>query len=407
VRELKCNLLIFLNILFATTVCSSQVNTDLRPQVKSPEVNKFEQYMNMPVNLVSGTPQISIPIYTLEYGGMKLPISLDYDASGVKVESIASSVGQNWSLNVGGVVSRIVKGAPDEGNPYRWTAQSSEEKMGINGYYKDFGLTKLESSLNSFSENVYSSNEVDNRAIQFYKWNNDLASGLRDSQPDLFYFNSPEGNSKFVFNDKREVVYLENTDFMIKENNPTGSEFISWNLISPNGIKYKFGLDEATGLQGSGNAAESSYNLDDCPLCGGLGGAVNHFIVNSWFLTEIATSINNSKIQLNYVDNNFKQVVNNIQSKYTENCQYYSNNGTTVEGSGCLDEEYQYNSFAQSPYVGPLFDHSNIVGMNMQAKPNSSHIVHSKLISKISAGTIEINFIYSQRDDLLLSLIHI
>ncbi len=397
----QLNLVLFVSVLFGTTLCRSQVNTDLRPQVKSPEVNKFEQYMNMPVNLVSGTPQVSIPIYTLEYGGMKLPISLDYDASGVKVESIASSVGQNWSLNVGGVVSRIVKGAPDEGNPYRWTAQSSEEKMGINGYYKDFGLTKLESSLNSFSENVYSSDEVDNRAIQFYKWNNDLASGLRDSQPDLFYFNSPEGNSKFVFNDKREVVYLENTDFTIKENNPTGAEFISWNLISPNGIKYKFGLDGATGLQGSGNAAESSYNLDECSLCGGLGGAVNHFIVNSWFLTEIATSVNNNKIQLNYVDNNYKQVVNNIQSKYTENCKYYSINGSTVEGIGCWDEEYQYTSFAQSPYVAPLFDHSNDIGMNMQAKPNSSHIVHSKLISKITAGTIEINFIYSLRDDLL------
>jgi hypothetical protein len=110
-----------------------QVNTDLRPAVKSPEVNKFEQYMNMPVNLVSGTPQVNIPIYTLNYGGMSLPISLEYDASGVKVESIASCVGQNWTLNVGGVVSRIVKGAPDEGNPYKWTEAPPTDK--ISNYY--------------------------------------------------------------------------------------------------------------------------------------------------------------------------------------------------------------------------------------------------------------------------------
>ena len=142
----QCNLLIFLNILFATTLCSSQANTDLRPQVKSPEVNKFEQYMNMPVNLVSGTPQVSIPIYTLEYGGLILPISLEYDASGVKVESIASSVGQNWSLNVGGVVSRNTKGAPDEGA----VSVSTKSMVDISGYYKDYGLSKFDLLLNNF-----------------------------------------------------------------------------------------------------------------------------------------------------------------------------------------------------------------------------------------------------------------
>src|SRR5690606_11476369 len=67
------------------------INADLRPDIKSPEVNKFEQYTDLPINMVSGTPQISIPIYTLQYKGMEVPITLEYDASGVKMESIASS----------------------------------------------------------------------------------------------------------------------------------------------------------------------------------------------------------------------------------------------------------------------------------------------------------------------------
>jgi len=100
------SILLFSIYIFNQTLFA-QINTDLRPQVKSPEVNKFEQYLNMPVNLASGTPQINIPIYTLEYGGMSLPITIEYDASGVKVESIASSVGQNWSLNVVEIESNV------------------------------------------------------------------------------------------------------------------------------------------------------------------------------------------------------------------------------------------------------------------------------------------------------------
>lgn len=359
----QCNLLIFLNILFATTLCSSQVNTDLRPQVKSPEVNKFEQYMNMPVNLVSGTPQVSIPIYTLEYGGMTLPISLEYDASGVKVESIASSVGQNWSLNVGGVVSRNTKGAPDEG-----AVGYPKSSIMVNGYYKDYGLTKLEEALSTYS------NVENSRYLQFNWWLEDVNAGKKDSQPDLFYFSTPEGGSKFVFNDQRKVVYLENTDFMIQEEY-LPSYFKTWMVTSPKGTKYKFGLDTGTDF-GVNNAVEKNYcnqSIDEIAFA-------NNFIINAWFLTEISNYTSANKIQLEYVDNNYTHTTISkpiVQSSFL--CL-----PNMLPSTNCdITAESQYATLAENP-------------VNTTSQ---SHVI-SKLISKIKAGTTQINFIYSNRDDL-------
>jgi YD repeat-containing protein len=359
-------LLYALSVLCSTSTVMAQINTDMRPQVKSPEVNKFEQYMNMPVNLVSGTPQVSIPLYTLEYAGMTLPISLEYDASGVKVESIASSVGQNWSLNVGGVVSRNTKGAPDEGS----VSASTKSLISINGYYKDYGLSKLDQLLNNFSN----TEPVFAKYSQFGWWLEDVNAGKRDGQPDLFYFSTPEGGSKFVFNDQRKVVYLENTDFMIQEDF-VPNYFRTWLVTSPKGTKYKFGLDTGTEF-GLNNAVEKNYtnqSVNEIVFD-------NNFIINSWFLTEITNFTSSSKIQLEYIDNNYSHTSIN---KPVSQSNFLCIPNTLMNSNCTITPETQYNQLAMYP-----------------VNTTSENHVVSKLISKIIAGTTQIKFTYSNRDDL-------
>jgi hypothetical protein len=81
----------------------------------SPEAQAFTKYGNIPVNLYTGVPDITIPIYTIQGREINIPISLSYDASGIKVEQIATAAGIGWNLNYGGgMITRRVHGYPDD-----------------------------------------------------------------------------------------------------------------------------------------------------------------------------------------------------------------------------------------------------------------------------------------------------
>ena len=78
--------------------------------IKSPEAASFEKIGEIPVSLFTGVPQISIPLYEIDCGGYSFPITLDYQATAIKVNQEASWVGLNWLLNAGGAVTtRISK----------------------------------------------------------------------------------------------------------------------------------------------------------------------------------------------------------------------------------------------------------------------------------------------------------
>ena len=87
---------------------------DLVKVPASPEAQAFTKYGNTPVNLFTGSPGINIPIASLKGREIEVPISLTYDASGIKVEQIATWVGLGWNLNAGGMVTRQTNGNPDD-----------------------------------------------------------------------------------------------------------------------------------------------------------------------------------------------------------------------------------------------------------------------------------------------------
>lgn len=93
----------------------------------SPSAANFLQYGNNPVNISKGLPSISIPIYTLEVDGIQIPISLSYDASGVKVDDISSTVGLKWTLNAGGGVFRTVRDLDDFGLSTSWIRETTNQ----------------------------------------------------------------------------------------------------------------------------------------------------------------------------------------------------------------------------------------------------------------------------------------
>jgi hypothetical protein len=109
----KTLLSLFLICLFHFTKAQQKYpSLDFKPQ--SPATAAFTRYGDVPVDLSTGVPDISIPIYTLSGHGINVPVSISYHASGIKVQDVASVVGLGWTLNAGGVITRSVLGQPDE-----------------------------------------------------------------------------------------------------------------------------------------------------------------------------------------------------------------------------------------------------------------------------------------------------
>lgn len=92
------------------------IYTDPRIQITVPstEAQSLGTFAEIPVDLHTGRTNINIPLLTISYRDIELPISISYHGGGIKVDEEAGVVGLGWTLNAGGVVSRIVRGMPDE-----------------------------------------------------------------------------------------------------------------------------------------------------------------------------------------------------------------------------------------------------------------------------------------------------
>lgn len=65
-------------------------------------------------DLYTGTTSFSIPFYDYSIDGLNLGVSIGYNASGIKVDQIASTVGLGWNLNAVPTIERVTNGIEDE-----------------------------------------------------------------------------------------------------------------------------------------------------------------------------------------------------------------------------------------------------------------------------------------------------
>lgn len=88
----------------------------------SPNVSSLGKFMDIPVSYYTGTPSVTIPVYTFKNADTEHPISIQYHGSGIRVEEEASQVGLGWALHAGGTIRRQIRGRDDlksDGNARR------------------------------------------------------------------------------------------------------------------------------------------------------------------------------------------------------------------------------------------------------------------------------------------------
>jgi len=273
----------FLMLTFISVICfngrtqsSPNVSPGLQTLVPaSPNAAALGKYGEIPISLYSGIPNINIPIYTLKGRDIEVPISLSYHAGGVRVEEIASWVGIGWSLNAGGVITRSIRGMPDDvlggffGNRVNTTALA---KKYINN--PSIGT--------SFQIGNGNASNDDLLLLDSYKAN------TQDGAPDIFYFNFGKYSGQFFMNESGQFVVSPLSALKVEyaTSNLNNNRISRWILTTPDGTRYVFG----NSLDGSRLAIENNDSPTPWPVS-----------TTGWYLLEIY-SPNNDIITLNYTN---------------------------------------------------------------------------------------------------------
>lgn len=257
--------------------------------IASPTAASLGKYADFPVNYHTGIPQISVPIYTIKNGALEVPISLSYHAGGLQVMEQASMVGAGWSLNAGGVITRTVKGGPDDrGLGAAYTKSGHFHDFGYNSYLFTGGGPENCAGVPPCP--VGASQPANDQYI---------ANTVEDGEPDLYFFNFSGYTGKFYFRDDRTPILLPQQDLKIEPILADESSSVAYIYMlgfvvtTPDGTKYYFGKNQEP--DGNIDAIEKTTSINTRTTT-----ITNHGVVSSWFLTKIESFDGQFSVKFTY-----------------------------------------------------------------------------------------------------------
>lgn len=97
-------------------------NQNLIPDLPpSPQAEAFNRLGDYQVNNNYGAPDISIPLFEIDFHGYKIPLTLHYEATPMKPGYNYDVTGMGWTLSGNSCVSRTIKDRPDEQTIYNFS----------------------------------------------------------------------------------------------------------------------------------------------------------------------------------------------------------------------------------------------------------------------------------------------
>lgn len=259
---------------------AQSVNTN-PVELPSTTVWQFEKHNNVRPSLYTGTLSLSIPIYDYKDSDFEIPISIGYSSNGLRPNVLAGVVGHDWSLNVGGVITRQVRGVADEKrltNAQPFTVYGfleSHHSLGRqdgNGNYND-GLRPGTESEKLWAVTVFNHTNIsvddptmgaDNPTL-YYAPNNTVSGDVisesgpwYDMEPDVFSFNFLGYSGKFELGfDGNIYVYDTNTrdsEFTIEVPRNDLDQIV---IATGDGYRYTFGIGLAREYGGDRSIASA------------------------------------------------------------------------------------------------------------------------------------------------------
>jgi hypothetical protein len=302
----KIIIICILAFLQLINLSAQQIPTIIPP---SPAAQAFMRYGEIPINYSTGVPNIELPIYTIEGKKIKLPISISYHASGIKVEDVASEVGLGWVLNCGGMISRTIYERPDEENNAPKTYSYASQLL---------NAVATNAPVYNNSCNCYPA--IDDFEMYF-------SSNFLNEDPlsDRFYYSLPNGISgvfKLDYFNHNNIITLPYRPWRIEKtvNTPANghTRIVSFKITDENGIIYTFTTQNSTG-----NTTE-------------------------WYLTKITSEDGTENIDFNYA----------TQSQATWNYAFSLASYSQDIGYDCIPiiDPIPQSTRTQSPVLSNTFD---------------------------------------------------
>jgi hypothetical protein len=175
----------------------------------TPEAASITKGAELTAGLYNGAMKSAIPLADIKMSDFNLPISLSYSSNGTKVDEIPSREGLNWSLDAGGVITRIVNGKPDDQTtPYLPTT--------------DLGSA----TYRSVAYNHYLTDDTYNY----------------DAEPDEFRIAGPGISGKFVLDTSGNAILIPYSNLKVQVNRlVTAGPYYEIIVTNTEGIKFYFG----------------------------------------------------------------------------------------------------------------------------------------------------------------------
>lgn len=293
----------------------------------SPTAASLGKYGEYPVSLYNGLVNINQGLLTVKSGSLSLDISLSYHAGGNKPSDIPGWVGLGFSLNAGGVITRVVRDLPDDI---------------LGGFYTS--INDIKSLLNNYIPTTSFLEGYMNRQL--------------DINSDRYQFNFCGRTGEFFFDWDQNIKFTGIVPFKVQLNNSIYG-FQSFVITTEDGVIYTFDQQEKSRYQHRHGGFE--------------------FYTSSWYLSKIK-NLSGDSIVLKYVvpTNNYRykrypyeKFVSGILDGQFE--LSHQINGSSVNADRVIYlDEIEFNggkvSFPKSKRNDPYYIPNGASGNNIEEK---------------------------------------
>lgn len=226
-------------LLLGLSVTGQNVSQGAMPDIPpSPQAVAFNRLGDYQINNNYGTPDISIPLFEIDFHGYKIPMMLQYEAAPLKPGYNYDVTGVGWTLSGNSCVSRTIKDIADECASTPFALDGFQLPSGSDKEYLYYHYNHLLDQLN-FQYDVYNIVLPSGRTIPFFMYKTDgvmtYYTMSLDSNVKISCGYSPNSINAFTVTDENGVTYnytLPEKASNIFQNDPNADRNVTWLLES-------------------------------------------------------------------------------------------------------------------------------------------------------------------------------